>query len=86
VTFLVTAVYLIRDPQPGFDLGLLSQFFTGYSVSWSGAIIGSVQAWIAGFVVGWFLAFTRNLVLAAMLFAGRSRIELEQARDFLDHI
>ena len=86
MTFLATAVYLISDPQPGFDLGLLNQFFTGYSVSWSGALIGSAQAWIAGFVMGWFLAFARNLVLAAMLFAGRSRIELEQTRDFLDHI
>lgn len=86
VTFLLTAVYLIRNPDPGFDLGLLQQFFKGYSVSWSGALIGAGQAWVAGFVVGWFLAFTRNLVLAGMLFAGRSREELEQTRDFLDHI
>jgi hypothetical protein len=86
VTFLATAVYLIRDPHPGFDLGLLSQFFRGYSVSWPGAVIGAGQAFIAGFVMGWFLAFARNLVLAAMLFAGRSRAELEQTRDFLDHI
>ena len=86
LVFLATAVYLLRDPHPGLELGLLSQFFTGYSVSWSGAVIGSVQAWIAGFVMGWFLAFTRNLMLAALLFLGRSRAELEQARDFLDHI
>ncbi len=86
VTFLATAVYLIRDPHPGFKLGLLGQFFIGYSVSWPGALIGAGQAWIAGFVMGWFLAFTRNLVLAAMLFVGRSRAELEQTRDFLDHI
>lgn len=86
VTFLVTAVYLIRDPHPGFDLGLLAQFFTGYSVSWPGALIGAGQAWIAGFVLGWLLALARNLILAVMLFAGRSRAELEQTRDFLDHI
>lgn len=86
VTFLMTAVYLIRNPRPGFDLGLLGQFFTGYSVSWLGALLGAAQAWVAGFVLGWFLAFTRNLVLAGLLFAGRSRAELEQTRDFLDHI
>ena len=86
VTFLVTAIYLIRDPQPGFDLGLLGQFLTGYSVSWGGAVLGAVQAFAAGFVAGWFLAFIRNISLALTLFAVRSRAELEQTRDFLDHI
>ena len=86
VTFLMTAAYLLRDPHPGIDLGLLSQFLTWYSVSWRGALLGAGQAWVAGFVMGWFLAFTRNLALAAMLFAGRTRSELEQTRDFLDHI
>lgn len=85
-TFLATAIYLLRDPQAGLDLGLLSQFFVGYSVSWRGALIGAGQAWIAGFVMGWFLAFTRNLALTVVLFIGRSRAELEQTRDFLDHL
>jgi hypothetical protein len=86
VTFLVTAVYLLRDPQPGFDLGLLAQVFAGYTVSWPGAFIGAGWAWVAGFVLGWFLAFSRNLIVAFLLFAARSRAELEQTRDFLDHI
>jgi glycosyltransferase involved in cell wall biosynthesis len=86
VTFVATAVYLLRDPQSGLDLGLLSQFFLGYSVSWRGALIGAGQAWIAGFVMGWFLAFSRNLALTVMVFIGRSRAELEQTRDFLDHL
>lgn len=86
LTFGVTAVYLLRDPQPGFELELLAQFFTGYSVTWAGALIGAGQAFVAGFVMGWFLAFVRNLVLAVMLFAGRTRSELEATRDLLDHI
>lgn len=84
--FAVTAIYLLRDPHPGFQLDLLGQFFSGYTVSWTGAVIGAAQAFVAGFVMGWFLAFTRNLVLAAMLFAGRTRSELEATRDLLDHI
>ena len=36
ITFLATAVYLLRDPHPGLDLALLSQYFAGYSVSWKG--------------------------------------------------
>lgn len=86
ITFLVTAVYLVRNPQPGFDLGLLSQYFTGYTVSWPGAFIGAAWAGFTGFVLGWFLAFTRNLAIALILFAVRTRAELDQTRDFLDHI
>ncbi len=86
MTFLVTAVYLIRAPEPGFDLGLLAQVFYGYSVSWRGALIGAAWAGFAGFVLGWFLAFARNLALAVMLLLIRTRAELDRTRDFLDHI
>ena len=86
ITFLVTAVYLLRAPRPGFDLGLLAQYFAGYSVSWTGAVIGAIWAGVAGFVLGWFLAFARNLFLALLLMIVRSRAELDQTRDFLDHI
>ncbi len=86
LVLLVTGVYLVRDPKPGFDLGLLAEFFYGYTVSWSGAIIGALWAGFAGFVLGWFLALVRNLVLAVMVLEIRSRAELEETRDFLDHI
>jgi hypothetical protein len=86
VVFLLTAVYLIRDPQPGFELGLLAQYFAGYTVSWPGAVVGAAWAWFAGFVLGWFLAFVRNFLLAAFLFVVRTKAELVQTRDFLDHI
>src|SRR5262245_41466620 len=86
VVFLATAIFLLRHPQPALDLDLLTQFLSWYSVSWKGGVLGALQAWIAGFVAGWFLAFTRNLVLAGMLFVGRTRAELEQNQDFLDHI
>jgi hypothetical protein len=86
VVLLATALVLLRRPQPALDLDLLSQFLSWYSVSWKGALLGGLQAWVAGFVAGWFLAFARNLVLAGMLFIGRTRAELEQNRDFLDHI
>jgi hypothetical protein len=86
VVVLATTIVLLRRPQPALDLDLLSQFLSWYSVSWKGALLGGLQAWIAGFVAGWFLAFARNLVLAGMLFLGRTRAELEQNQDFLDHI
>lgn len=86
LVFLATAVHLLRQPHPGLDLGLLAQYFAGYSVSWRGALIGAAWAWFAGFVMGWFFAFSRNLLLAALLLVVRTKAELQQTRDFLDHI
>lgn len=84
--FLVTAVFLLRDPEHGVGLALLSQYFKGYTVSWPGALIGLFWGFLIGFVGGWFLAFCRNLVIAASIFFIRARSELNQTRDFLDHI
>lgn len=86
VIFLATAVYLLRNPDPGFDLGLLNQYFAGYTVSWPGAVIGFAWGCVTGFVAGWFFAFCRNLAVGALVFVIRARSELAENRDFLDHI
>ncbi len=86
ILFLVTAIYLLRDPARPIALGLLGQYFYGYSLTWAGALIGSAWAFMTGFVAGWFMAFVRNLVLALSLFFVRTRAELAASRDFLDHI
>jgi len=85
LVLLATLVHLARagSPQP---LVLLAQYFYGYTVSLQGAVIGAFWAGIAGFVVGWFFAFCRNLALAAAAFLLRTRADLANARDFLDHI
>lgn len=84
--FVLTALYLLRSPDQGVGLALLAQYFKGYSVSWSGALIGSFWGFVVGFVGGWFVAFCRNLVIAISIFFIRARSELSQTRDFLDHI
>jgi hypothetical protein len=86
VVFLVTAIHLLREPEPAIPLGLLAQYFTGYTVSWPGALIGAAWAGFTGFMLGWFLAFCRNFLLALMILVMRSRAELAQTRDLLDHI
>lgn len=86
IVFLATAIYLLRNPQPGFQLGLLAQYFAGYTVSWPGALIGAAWAGFSGFVLGWFLGFSRNLLLGVMLFVVRRRAEWDQTKDFLDHL
>ncbi len=83
--FAVTAVDVLRG-YPWRGLGLLSQYFVGYSLSWEGALIGLLWGFAVGFCAGWFVAFTRNLALAISLFIIRTRAELNTTRDFLDHI
>ena len=84
--FLVTAIFLLRDPEHGIGLALLAQYFKGYSVSWGGAFVGFFWGFVVGYVGGWFLAFCRNLVIAASIFVIRAKSELNQTSDFLDHI
>ena len=84
IVFVTTAIAVVTDPQS--SLGLLSQFFAGYSVSWNGAFIGAAWAAFTGFVMGWFLAFSRNLFLAVMLAFLRSRAELSETRSILDDL
>ena len=86
LVFLVTAVHVLAEPQEAIPLWLLSQYFYGYTVSWQGALLGFFWGFFTGFVAGWFLAFSRNLLLATWIFLGRAKSELTATRDFLDHI
>ena len=84
--FLGTIISVLHGEIPGQNLWLLQQYFYGYRVTWSGAVIGLGWGLVVGFVAGWFFAFCRNFVLAASMFWLRTRAELNQSRDFLDHI
>ncbi|MEO8294939.1 MAG: hypothetical protein ABI613_05430 [Gemmatimonadota bacterium] len=84
--FLVTALLILRAPDQGVGLSLLSQYFKGFSVTWPGAFIGLLWGFLVGYVGGWFLAFSRNMVIALSIFVIRAKSELSQTRDFLDHI
>ena len=83
---VLTVIALVSERAGRFPLHYLSQYFYGYDVTWLGAIVGAGWAMFVGFVAGWFFAFCRNLVLAANVFLIRTRAELAQTRDFLDHI
>lgn len=86
VCFGITAVYLIRAPAPPFQLGLLAEYFYGFTVSWRGAFVALAWGFFVGYVAGWFVAFCRNLTMATFLFVIRTRAELAATRTFLDHI
>lgn len=82
--FLATAILLLRGGQPvGPTLGLLGQYFIGYSVSWTGAFIGSLYAAFLGFLTGCAFALLRNLLIFFYLSAIRNRRRRESINDLL---
>ena len=82
----LTTVTVLQLPENRLPLQLLHVYFRGYAISWPGVFVGAGWAGFVGFVFGWFVAFCRNLMMAISLFVIRSRAEMAQARDFLDHV
>ncbi|MGH9685833.1 MAG: hypothetical protein ACRD5K_01920 [Candidatus Acidiferrales bacterium] len=83
--FLATLGSLRRDWHGAQHLGLLSQYFVGYSVSLKGALIGLLWGFVSGYVLGWAFALLRNVAVWVYLIGLRSRADMEQYSDFLDH-
>lgn len=83
---LLTLASLLIDAQHRFPLLLLREYLVGYEISFRGAGIGAAWMFFIGFVWGWFLAFSRNLVLAIWLISVNVRVDIEASRTFLDHI
>lgn len=51
--FLATIFLVLRGgPNPGRHLVLLRVFFPGYSVTWAGACIGFIYAFVIGYGLG----------------------------------
>jgi hypothetical protein len=84
---VATLIYLVRgEGNQGPGLWLLQNYLAGYSVSLRGVLVGGAWGLFMGFVAGWFFAFCRNFAIAVSVFVFRVRAELNQSRDFLDHI
>ena len=83
--FILTVFHIIVRPE-AVPLGLLGQFFHGYSVTWTGAWIGLAWGFITGFITGGLLGFVHNFNLDIWSAIVRARADLSQKRDVLDHI
>lgn len=84
LVFLATAILLLRGGQPiGPTLGLLGQYFLGYSVSWTGAFVGALYAAFLGFITGCAFALLRNLLIYSYLNTIRNRKRRESINDLL---
>ena len=90
--FGITALHLVAIPDPpgpgapGLPLYLLKQYFQGYAVTWPGAFIGLAWGFGVGFVGGWLLGFVHNFTVGMWLFIIRTKQDLRQTKNFLDHI
>src|SRR5271167_3968253 len=82
----LASLVLVLRGKDILSLVLLAQFFPGYSVSWPGIFIGLLWGFGVGFVLGYGFAFTRNAAVWIWLTVIRSRAEMDQYSDFLDHL
>jgi len=83
---IVATALLLRGTDEAITAGsLLGQFFWGYSVSWSGIFVALLWGFFVGFVLGYGLARIRNTAIWLWLTVIRSRAEMEQYSDLLDH-
>ncbi|MCI0336965.1 MAG: hypothetical protein L0226_05275 [Acidobacteria bacterium] len=62
--FAMTAWLIIKGGQKvGLHLQLLSNYFIGYSVTWSGSIIGFFWGALIGGVIGWAIGHIYNRIV-----------------------
>jgi hypothetical protein len=83
--FFATLLLVVKDDRPiGPTLGLLNQYFPGYTVTWTGSILGLAYGFVSGFVIGWLVAFLRNLVISTYLRVIKLKSDLTSMSHFLD--
>jgi hypothetical protein len=49
-------------PNVGQHLGLLRAYYPGYSVTWTGALVGFVYGALTGAILGWCVAWLYNVL------------------------
>jgi len=63
--FLMTAWLLIKGgPHVGQHLQLLSNYFVGYSVTWSGSLVALFYGALCGGAIGWTIGTIYNRIVA----------------------
>ena len=83
----VSLVLLLRGTDEARVAGaLLGQFLWGYTVSAGGVFLGLIWGFVVGFVLGYGFALVRNGMVWLWLTMIRSRAEMDQYSDFLDHL
>ena len=82
--FATAALLLAGGEAEGSALGLLGQYFLGFEVSWSGALLGLLEAGAFGFGFGLLLAKAINATVALHERALIRRLEVSTVLDGVD--
>ena len=62
--FVMTAWLLVKGGQDvGAHLRLLEEYFYGYSVTWTGSLVGLLWGAAIGAVIGWTIGYVYNRVV-----------------------
>ena len=84
--FLATIILVLKDGYPvGPTLGLLSQYFPGYTVTWTGSLVGLLYGFVSGFSTGWLIAFLRNSCIFAFIHITKLKSEMHSLNDYIDN-
>jgi hypothetical protein len=70
----------------GPTLSLLGYYLIGFRVTWTGALIGLLEASVGGFMLGYVGAWLRNWGMAAYASLVQQRSAAAARRDLLDKI
>lgn len=84
--FLATLILVLKGGDVvGPQLGLLSHYFPGYSVTAHGSLLGLFYGFITGFCGGWGFAFCRNATVFLYAAAVHRRAELYLLRKLFEY-
>ncbi len=86
VIFFATNFLIFKGGnQIGPTLALLNQYFFGYSVTFTGSLIGLIYGFVSGFIVGWFAAFLRNFIITIYLYIAKFKGRMIAVNNFIDY-
>lgn len=84
--FLATNILIFKGGEEiGPNLILLSQYFTGFDISFTGSLIGLFYGFITGFALGWLIAFLRNAVIRVYIGFLKLKGSMSTVNDFIDN-
>jgi hypothetical protein len=88
LVLLLATLFVVLGDKPFVRpiLGLLGQYFPGYSVTPSGTVVGLAYGFIVGFVGGWSFAFLRNACLFLWVAVLRRRANYHLLRRFFEFV
>lgn len=87
LVFLATIWLFLKGGEASESgLGLLSQYYPGYSLSLSGALLGLLNGFVTGFILGWFFAVVKNMLTAFSIYRFKRKSERLKFEDFWEHL